>query len=192
MSKIFININKFHNQTQMKKLVYIFLLITVVASCSQKKTRSREGHIENISKHEMFIDSIRKTRTVTTDEMFELMDNYYQFQQKYKQDSLSPVYLYRAAEAALYINQGIKAIAYLKQIESGYPDFSNMSNVIFLIGFTYDNNEKNYDAAREYYEKFLEKYPDHPLANDTKILIENLGKSLEEIIKEFEAKNKSN
>jgi len=92
----------------------------------------------------------------------------------------------------LYIDQGIKAIAFLKQIESGYPDFPDMGNVIFLIGFTYDSNEKNFDAAREYYEKFLEKYPEHPLAKDTKILIKNLGKSLEEIIREFEAKNKSN
>jgi len=83
----------------MKKLVYIFLLITVVASCSQKKSDSREKHIENISKHEMFIDSIRRIRPAMPDEMFELIDNYYQFQQTYKQDSLSPVYLYRAAEA---------------------------------------------------------------------------------------------
>jgi len=140
----------------------------------------------------MFIDSIRRIRPAMPDEMFELIDNYYQFQQTYKQDSLSPVYLYRAAEAALYIDQGIKAIAFLKQIESGYPDFPDMGNVIFLIGFTYDSNEKNFDAAREYYEKFLEKYPEHPLAKDTKILIKNLGKSLEEIIREFEAKNKSN
>lgn len=174
----------------MKKLVYIFLLITIVASCSQK-TDSREKHIENISKHEMFIDSIRQIRPATPDEMFELIDNYYLFWQAYKQDSLSPIYLYRAAEASLYINQGIKAISYLKQIESGYPDFPNMGNVIFLIGFTYDNNVMDIDAAREYYEKFLEKYPEHPLANDTKILIENLGKSPEELIREFEAKNKN-
>jgi hypothetical protein len=36
----------------------------------------------------------------------------------------------------------------------------------------------------------IEKYPDHPLSADAKQLISFFGKSDEEIIKEFESKNK--
>ncbi len=176
----------------MKTPFYLLLALALVASCTQKKTDIKKSQIEKIAKYENYIDSIRKTRVATADEMYELINYYNQYYQTYKKDTLSPLFLYRAAEASLYINQGLKAIGYLKHIEVDYPDFKNMGNVVFLIGFTYENNEKNYESARKYYQKFIDKYPEHPLAKDTKILINNLGKSPEEMIEEFEAANAKN
>ena len=36
---------------------------------------------------------------------------------------------------------------------------------------------------------FIDKYPDHELADDAATSIKNLGKPIEEIIKEFEKEN---
>ena len=173
----------------MKKIIYSIVGLVVMASCSQNPNNAKQKQQENITQIENFVDSVRKTRPVTPDEMYNLINNYWQYYTENPTDSLSPVFLYRAAESSLYINQGLKAISYLKRIETEFPTFKNLSNVLFLIGFTYENNEKSYDAARKYYELFLEKYPDHALANDTKILIKNLGKTPEELIKEFEEAN---
>jgi tetratricopeptide (TPR) repeat protein len=173
----------------MRSIIYSVIAVVFMTACSQTATDSKLKQQEKITKLENLVDSIRKTRAASVDEMYELINNYWAYYDANKQDSLSPIFLYRAGESALYINQGIKAISYFKTIESEYADFKNMGSVLFLIGFTYENNVKNFDDARKYYELFLERYPEHPLASDTHILIKNLGKSPEELIREFEAAN---
>ena len=49
-----------------------------------------------------------------------------------------------------------------------------------------DNDMKQIDQARSIYESFLEKYPNDEVADDTQFLLNNLGKSDDEIIKGFE------
>jgi hypothetical protein len=45
--------------------------------------------------------------------------------------------------------------------------------------------------AKEYYEKVIDNYPDHVFAKEARVAIQHLGKTDEELIEEFEAKNKS-
>ncbi len=167
----------------------IFLALVTVVSCSKKDNQQKQW-IENIKKAEHELDSLRKIQSRVTDETFSLLALYINYADTYKQDSLAPVFLYRAAENSLYINQPLQAITYLKRIESEYPNFVNLGNVLFLTGFIYDNNLKNFHDAKTYYERFVEKFPEHPLANDTRFLLQHLGKSPEDLIKEFDAKNK--
>ena len=171
----------------MKNILYLVIAVSILSSCSQKNPEIKLN--EKITQIENTVDSIRKIRTLTTDEMYELINLYWIYYEKNPTDSLSAIYLYRAAESSLYINQGLKAISYLNKIESDFQNFPNMGNVVFLIGFTYENTLKDYEKAKIYYERFIEKYPEHPLAKDTHILLKNLGKTQEELIKEFEAAN---
>ncbi len=60
---------------------------------------------------------------------------------------------------------------------------------MFLLGFSYENDLKQNDKAREVYELFLKNYKSHELADDVQFSLNNLGKSPEDIIKQFE-KNK--
>jgi len=48
------------------------------------------------------------------------------------------------------------------------------------------------ENAKIYYQEFIDKFPEHPLAESAKESIKLQGKSLEEIVKEFEEKNKNN
>ena len=46
------------------------------------------------------------------------------------------------------------------------------------------------DKAKPLYEEFLKKYPQHELAQSVQFSLSNIDKTPEQIIKEFEAKNK--
>ncbi len=53
-----------------------------------------------------------------------------------------------------------------------------------MAGFILANDLQDFDAAKETYELYIEKYPDGQLADDAKIELENLGKTPEEILLE--------
>ena len=59
------------------------------------------------------------------------------------------------------------------------------------MAFTLDNDLQRHEEAKELYESFLEKYPDDDFADDTQFLLQNLGKTDEEIIQSFEGQNES-
>jgi isocitrate lyase len=60
---------------------------------------------------------------------------------------------------------------------------------LFLQGFISENGLKDTAAARKFYENFLKQYPNHKLASDVKISLNNMGKTPDELIREFEKKN---
>ena len=51
---------------------------------------------------------------------------------------------------------------------------------------------KKPEAAREVYEKFLKRYPDHQMAESARFLLKNMGKSDEEILQTIEANQSNN
>ncbi|MFK7808615.1 MAG: tol-pal system YbgF family protein [Saprospiraceae bacterium] len=72
-----------------------------------------------------------------------------------------------------------------------YNEFSNYEksyHALFMKAFTLDDEMKQFDEAKKYYQKFLDKYPNDEFAVSSKFLLENLGKSDDEIIKQFEKK----
>lgn len=55
-------------------------------------------------------------------------------------------------------------------------------NALFMLGFIHANEIHNYEKAKEYYQKFLELYPNSELAVSAKFELENLGKEPQKII----------
>ena len=96
-------------------------------------------------------------------------------------------YLLRAGEMAALINQYGKALGYYEQILNEYPNSGKVATALFMKGYTLDDKLKKLDEAKVIYEEFLQKYPEDEFADDTKFLLDNLGKSEEEIIKQFES-----
>ena len=97
----------------------------------------------------------------------------------------SPDYLHKAGETARSIRSFRKALEIYDWIYTKYPDNPKAPQALFLKGFTYDNDLKNTEKAKAVYEEFLKKYPNDDFADDTKFLLENLGKKDEEIINSF-------
>ena len=74
-----------------------------------------------------------------------------------------------------------EAIVNFKSIIEYYPQGENAAKATFMIGFIYANNIKNYDEAKKYYTLFIEKYPDHDLADDAKYELETLGQDINDL-----------
>jgi len=100
----------------------------------------------------------------------------------------SPVLLFKAGETARTVRNFSKSIEIYDWVYEKYPDFEKAPQALFLKGFTLDNDMKRHSEAKAIYESFLAKYPNDDFADDTKFLLNNIGKSDDDIIKNFENK----
>jgi len=81
------------------------------------------------------------------------------------------------------------AIDNFKNIIEYYPKGENTPKAIFMIGYIYANNIENLDAAKKFYQMFIEKYPKHDLADDADYELKTLGQDINDlpIFKEVES-----
>jgi len=107
-------------------------------------------------------------------------------------DSLAAEHLFNAGDLYRGVGDYEKAletwyIVYKSYDHDGHP---KAPHAMFQCGFTYDSVLGKKDLAKTLYNMFLKRYPDHALAKDAKLLLANLDKSPEDLIKEFQKKNK--
>ncbi|TFG98895.1 MAG: outer membrane protein assembly factor BamD [Calditrichales bacterium] len=74
-----------------------------------------------------------------------------------------------------------EAITNFKNILEYYPQGDNAPKATFMIGFIYANNTKDLEEAKKYYTLFIEKYPEHDLADDAKYELETLGQDINDL-----------
>lgn len=117
-----------------------------------------------------------------------LIDRTRTYAELYPQDSMAAPFLFQAASVLRGMGKFQEAIDMWGHIVAQYEDFPKVPEAVFFQGFTYDNDLRDADTAKKYYEYFLERYPKHPIAKDVQILLDVLesGKSPEEMIKEFQ------
>jgi TolA-binding protein len=129
------------------------------------------------SKDEGFVD---KGKAV------ELVGMYENYADNYPDDSMAVENLFKAAELCLNLGEGQRAIELYGRVITEYPDFRKVPECYFLTGYVYENYLGDLENAKIIYSAFLEKYPDNDFADDAEISIQNLGKTPEELIKQFE------
>lgn len=117
---------------------------------------------------------------------FYLTNNYIAYSYLFEDDNHTPGYLFKAADISMNLFESGKSIDLYNRILNEYPDFEKAPQCLFLKAFVYENNMNDIEKARKYYEEFLEKYPDDDFADDAEMSLKNLGKTPEELIKEFE------
>jgi len=104
-------------------------------------------------------------------------------------DHRVPNNLYTAAEVARSLRTFPKAMSLYDWLIESYPDYTKTANALFIKGFILEQDYKRSDEAKLIYEEFLQKYPDHDMAASAKFLLDNIGKSDQEILKNMDAKN---
>ena len=120
----------------------------------------------------------------------ELIDKYVEFADAYPKDPDTPHTLFKAGDLAMNMNMPRKAIELFDRVMNNHPEYEKTPQCLFLKGYIYENDLKDLETAKQIYEDFLVKYPDDEFADDAEISIKNLGKSPEELIREFEEKAK--
>lgn len=104
----------------------------------------------------------------------------------------APEYLYKGTEVSRTLKTFTKSLTMYDWILDKYPQYEKAPTAMFLKGFIIENELNNAEVAKKVYEDFLVRYPDSPLKDDVNFLLENVGKSDEEIMKVIEQNRKKN
>lgn len=162
------------------KNIYLILLLALMASC----VRPQEKLQQEITEKEK---AFKETGTIapSAGQADTLVKLYIDYANQYQDDTLSPEYLFRAGDLSIGLQKFTEAQELLARVQR-YPNYAKLPQVTFLQGFVAENHMGDITAAKKYYETFLDKYPNHPLAKDARAAIDHLGMSPEELIKMFE------
>ena len=139
--------------------------------------------VKEIEKREA---AYRNEKTINNRNGVLLMEAYAAYSERFSNYEDADEYLFKAAEIAMGEELTVKALKYLDRLYNEFPDYDKRAYGLFLKAFVLENQAGNLDEAKKAYEQFLREYPTHEMADDAKASIKNLGKSPEEIIREFE------
>ena len=167
---------------------FLAVILTAVLTACGPKGNPLESRISELE-DELYQESGFTMDKEGLDKAGELMSAYLEYADQLKDSTDAPFYLFKAADLAMSINRINESLEIYNRIIFQYPDFEKAPECLFLMGFIYENYLQNYGKAKEIYEQFLVKYPGNEFADDAASSIQNLGKSPEELIREFEEKN---
>ena len=171
----------------MKSLIYVVILFFIVA-CGQIKKPDKQQLLKEINKYETAI-LLDTTGQLDISAINEAIKYYTLYTHHFPKDSMVPDFLFRKANLFNSLNKPNEAIVILQKIIEKYKTFSKRDICIFIIGDIYENRLQNLEKAKYYYELYLKEYPHTSLAKDIKILLDNLGKSPEEIFEQIQQKD---
>ena len=172
----------------MKKLTIALFALSILLMGGCKP--SREKSVENIQILEKQLFSAEST-SFDKEKADSLLNLYTVFIDKFPGDSLIPDYLFKSANLAMNSGNGAKAIEYFDRYITSYPDREKAALCLFFKAFVYENILRNLDKAKESYLLFVEKYPENDFADDAQMALQNLGKTPDQMIMEFEARKKA-
>jgi TolA-binding protein len=185
----------------MKRTFSILIGIVLLSSCgnqSEEKTEQPAEAKKADHKEELHNTILRMEgemhRSQELDNVLagQAIKAYDDYAEAYPEDTIAPDYLFKAGEIATAIRQYPQAASYYETIINRYPKFRLIQESYFMEATVYDQYLNDDDKAKTIYENLLNTFPGGPYTADTKAAIANLGKSDEELIKEFEKKNKMN
>ncbi len=120
---------------------------------------------------------------------YNLQVAYDDFSERFSDDPQASEYLFKAATISINLNWGESAVKILDKFILKYPESTRAPEALFFLGYVHDNQINDDVKAGEYYNQFLKKYPGHTFAKDAEASIRNLGKTDEELMREFEKMN---
>lgn len=169
-----------------KNLTFLLVILILFAGCSP----SRDKSVKNISAMEKRLFSPQSTSfdKVKWDSLISLYETFYK---RFPQDSLVPGYTFNAANISMNNGNGEKALTLFQRIVDKYPQYKKAPLCLFFKGYVYENLLHDLGKAKEIYLQFIEKYPNNEFVQAAQSSIQNLGKSPEQMVKEFEERRKA-
>jgi TolA-binding protein len=114
------------------------------------------------------------------------------FARRFSKDAQAPLLFWQAVQAQQKAGQYPQAMALLDAFVKQFPNNEKRPDAIFLKAFIAETGLKDVDLAKKSYQGFIQAYPNHVLAQDAQLLLQQLQSKLsdEELILQFEAKEK--
>lgn len=165
-----------------KSIAFLLSILFLLAACSSP---DRNELFNNIKEAEANL--FDKNESFKFDEALaqKAIDAYSEFSENFPKDPETPGILFKEADLHRAMKNHDEALDIYRKIEKEYADHNKAPHSLFLQGFVYENEMNDLENAEKRYQAFLEKYPDHDLAEDVEFSLKNLGKTPEEIIQEF-------
>jgi TolA-binding protein len=120
-----------------------------------------------------------------------LLALYSAFIKNFPADSMTRRYIFKAGSLYMNTGNGKSAIEMFDLYRATYPNDVRSAMCLFFDAYIYENLLKNLDKAQELYILFIEKYPHHDFAYDARMALNNLGKSPDQMVREFEKKKQA-
>lgn len=170
-------------KTAMKYIIGISAFFLLLAACGPKADQLK-ADIEAVRQQ------LAKSTTFPLDSTLtaQLIEKSMAYADRFPEDTASARFLFQAAEVSKAVGKYDQAIQLWRRVNDSYPNYAKAPESLFLIAFTYDNEASDKEKAKESYQAFIDKYPQHELNDDARQLLDYLksGKTIEEIMKEFE------
>ncbi|MBL7809930.1 MAG: tetratricopeptide repeat protein [Saprospiraceae bacterium] len=167
----------------MKKLFSFAILSVLLFACQNDPAASLEQKLTELDKA---MGGAAVTDKSKADEFIKASEELAALVEKSNPDKYINLML-KAAGLAKTVQQPQKAIEMYQKVVDKYPQHKKAPTALFMIGFVQENDLNQLDQAKATYESFLAKYPNDPdFTDDAQNALKQLGKSPEELIKEFE------
>ena len=190
-----------------KKIGVLISSIILLNSCGTGNETKKEEELKNDSTKSiviggdckmLYIDAIRmdsillKSNTLNPNLAEQAIDAFNNFASTCKDDSLAPIFLLKAGQIAQSIGKFQQSQILLKKCSDEFPGFRNRGAALFLLAQVYDDASmlNNETEAKKIYEQIIKEYPNTAWERDAKVCIKNLGKTDEQLVKEFLKNNK--
>ena len=175
-------------------IVLIFIGVMVFQSCTNSNPDSSKSPAIDKEQLTQQIKQLEDTLKAKAEQQIdrklakELINKSVAYVEAFPDDELSPAYLFRAGNVAVGISSFEEAANYFEMIHQKYTSYKRAPDALFLEGFTYENHLKDIEKAKKCYNDFLTRYPDDQLADQVRIVLENIDKTPEELVKSFQKK----
>lgn len=191
----------------LKKTGILISSIILLYSCGTGNETKKEETSKNDSTESIIIggdckmlyldakrmDSVLlKSNTVNPNLAEQAINAFNNFASTCKDDSLAPIFLLKAGQIAQSVGKFQQSQILLKKCTDEFPKFRNRGAALFLLAQVYDDASmlNNEAEAKKIYEQIIKEYPNTAWERDAKICIKNLGKTDEQLVKEFLKNNK--
>lgn len=168
---------------QFIRFTLIAALAVMMMACGNGKLK-----IEDLKKAEatLFNDDMTANKEAAP----EVVDLFCQYVKENPEAEDAPDWLFKALEIAVGYLEPQKAIEIGDKLFKQYPDYDKTPVGMFMLGtMVYEDKLGELGKAKMLYEKLIADYPDSEFAPTAQQAIINLGKTPEQIIREFEEMN---
>ena len=165
------------------RLTMAAAIVVMMTACSNSKLK-----VEDLKEAEatLFNDDM----TANKEAVPEVVDLFCQYVNENPEAEDAPNWLFKAFEIAVGYLEPQKAIEIGEKLFENYPDYDKAPVGMFMLGtMVYEDKLGELGKAKMLYEKLIAEYPESEFAPVAEQAIINLGKTPEEIIREFEEMN---
>jgi len=169
----------------MKKVFFGLVGLVFLVSCTSKY----DSLLEKIKSLE---EKVRTQAIPDKADGGKLVASYIEFADAFPEDSLTPTMLFNASRVSFALNDPETSLSVLKRLTDAYSESKPIADAYVFYGFIYETVYQDFEAARYWYELFLLDFPQHEMSEDVKVTLQNLGKTPEELVAEFQKNAEEN